>query len=173
MSTRYQAGRGLLRLCQAAPTTSETPRCRSVRSDTLERAVAERLLAAVAPEQIALALAAADAVADRRARATRAVELALERARYEAARAERAFHACEPEHRLVARSLESRWEAAGRARRGRAAARPPGRRRAAAAARRPRGARADLPRLWAAPHYLQPRPQAAAARADHRRHADL
>jgi excisionase family DNA binding protein len=36
---------------------------------------------------------------------------ALERARFEADRAERAFHACEPENRLVARSLESRWEA--------------------------------------------------------------
>jgi DNA invertase Pin-like site-specific DNA recombinase len=34
-----------------------------------------------------------------------------ERARYEAARAERAFHLCEPENRLVARSLEQRWEA--------------------------------------------------------------
>jgi excisionase family DNA binding protein len=44
-------------------------------------------------------------------RATRAGELALERARFEADRAERAFHACEPENRLVARSLESRWEA--------------------------------------------------------------
>ena len=34
----------------------------------------------------------------------------VERARYEALRAERAFHACEPENRLVARSLETRWE---------------------------------------------------------------
>ena len=29
-----------------------------------------------------------------------------------AARAERAFHQCEPENRLVARSLEQRWETA-------------------------------------------------------------
>jgi hypothetical protein len=34
----------------------------------------------------------------------------VERARHEAARAERAFHQCEPENRLVARSLEHRWE---------------------------------------------------------------
>jgi hypothetical protein len=63
------------------------------------------------PEEVALALAAADEVVDRRARRSRAAELAVERARYEAERAERAFHACEPENRLVARSLESRWEA--------------------------------------------------------------
>ena len=62
------------------------------------------------PREIKLALAAADEVADRRARSTRAVELRVERARYEAIRAERAFHACEPENRLVARSLETRWE---------------------------------------------------------------
>ena len=61
-------------------------------------------------EEIKLALAAAEEVADRRARSTRAVELRVERARYDAARAERAFHACEPENRLVARSLETRWE---------------------------------------------------------------
>jgi hypothetical protein len=59
---------------------------------------------------VALALAAADEVCERRSRRTRAAELAVERARYEAGRAERAFHACEPENRLVARSLESRWE---------------------------------------------------------------
>jgi hypothetical protein len=35
----------------------------------------------------------------------------VERARYAAERAERAHSACEPENRLVARSLESRWEA--------------------------------------------------------------
>lgn len=72
--------------------------------------VVERLLSAVAPEEIALALAAADAVTERRTRSTRARELRVERARYEAARAERAFHHCDPDNRLVARSLEHRWE---------------------------------------------------------------
>jgi hypothetical protein len=57
-----------------------------------------------------LALSAADELQDRRARANRALELRVERARYDAVRAERAFHACDPETRLVARSLEDRWE---------------------------------------------------------------
>jgi excisionase family DNA binding protein len=87
-----------------------TPACRSVKSIVVDELIARRVLEAVAPEEIALALAAADQVADRHARASRAVELRVERARYEAARAERAFHACEPENRLVARSLETRWE---------------------------------------------------------------
>ena len=44
-------------------------------------------------------------------RASRAAGLAVERARYDADRAERAFCQVEPENRLVARSLETRGEA--------------------------------------------------------------
>ena len=58
-----------------------------------------------------MALSAADEVAGRHQRVSRAAGLAVERARYEADRAERAFHQVEPENRLVARSLEARWEA--------------------------------------------------------------
>jgi hypothetical protein len=36
----------------------------------------------------------------------------VERARYEAERARRQFDACEPENRLVARTLEGNWEKA-------------------------------------------------------------
>jgi hypothetical protein len=88
----------------------QTPRCSSVRADTVDEAVAARLLAALSPEEVALALAAAEEVQQRRTRSNRAAELRVERARYEADRADRAFHACEPENRLVARSLEQRWE---------------------------------------------------------------
>ena len=87
-----------------------TPQCGSVRADTIDQAVTAALLAAVEPGQLALALAAAGEVTARRRRADRAAELAVERARYDADRAERAFLACEPENRLVARSLEARWE---------------------------------------------------------------
>jgi excisionase family DNA binding protein len=88
-----------------------TPLCGSVRADTIDAVAAEGLLAAVAPGQVALALAAAGEVTARRRRSVRAAELAAERARYDADRAERAFLACEPENRLVARTLEARWEA--------------------------------------------------------------
>jgi hypothetical protein len=73
--------------------------------------VADLLLATLTPAEVALTLATADEVAARNARALRAAELAVERARYDAGRAERAFGACEPENRLVARTLETRWEA--------------------------------------------------------------
>ena len=65
----------------------------------VDELVARRLLAALAPQEIALALAAAEEVNERRGRSNRALELRVERARYEAVRAERAFHQCDPDNR--------------------------------------------------------------------------
>ncbi|MGH2910061.1 MAG: recombinase family protein [Solirubrobacteraceae bacterium] len=110
MSTFYRDGKSGYDCGYTRSDHAATPGCRGVMGAVIDDAIAQRLLAAVAPDQIALALAAADSVADRHGRATRAVELRAERARYDAARAERAFHQCDPENRLVARSLEARWE---------------------------------------------------------------
>jgi DNA invertase Pin-like site-specific DNA recombinase len=110
MATHYRDDGFAYYECSSKADLMNTPACRSVTAETVDDAVAERLLAALNPQEVALALAAADEVADRRQRRSRAAELAVERARYEAGRAERAFHACEPENRLVARNLESRWE---------------------------------------------------------------
>jgi DNA invertase Pin-like site-specific DNA recombinase len=111
MTTRYHRNGQAAYECSASRADQmATPTCRSITALTVDETVAERLLEALNPEEVALALAAADEVSERRARRGRAAELAVERARYEAERAERAFHACEPENRLVARSLESRWE---------------------------------------------------------------
>jgi hypothetical protein len=90
---------------------TNTPACRTIKAEVIDTAVATRVLDRMTPAEIELALAASDEVEDRHRRSQRSLELALERARYEAARAERAFHLCEPENRLVARSLEQRWEA--------------------------------------------------------------
>ena len=103
-------GKAMYDCSHARSDHTNTPGCRSIIAAIVDAAVAQRMLAVVTPTEIAVALAAADEVVDRRARSTRALELRLERARYDAARAERAFHHCEPENRLVARSLEHRWE---------------------------------------------------------------
>jgi DNA invertase Pin-like site-specific DNA recombinase len=111
MQVRYQDRHPRYECSRSRADHVATPRCGSVRAETIDEAVTGALLAAVQPNQLALALAAADEVTARRQRSARAAELAVERARYQADRAERAFHACEPENRLVARSLEARWEA--------------------------------------------------------------
>ncbi|TQC38354.1 recombinase, partial [Rhodococcus sp. WS4] len=111
MCTNYRTDQRPSYECSSRADRLTTPNCRSVVAFTVDDVVAERFVAAVDPTEIALALAAADEVADRHRRVSRAHELAVERARYEADRAERAFGAVEPENRLVARSLEARWEA--------------------------------------------------------------
>ena len=111
MRTNYHTGQRPSYECSSRADRLTTPACRSVAAATVDDAVAGVLLDVLTPEQVALALAAADEVTGRHQRISRAAELAVERARYEADRAERAFCACEPENRLVARSLEARWEA--------------------------------------------------------------
>jgi excisionase family DNA binding protein len=97
--------------CMGHRDAARTSGCRSIAADVVDTAVADLLLARVTPEQIRLALAVADEVTARHDRAHRAAELACERARYEADRADRAFHQVDPDNRLVARTLEARWEA--------------------------------------------------------------
>ena len=110
MRTNYHTGQRPSYECSSRADRLTTPACRSVAAATVDDAVAGLLLDALTPEQVALALSAADEVAGRSQRVSRAAELAVERARYEAGRAERAFCQVEPENRLVARSLEARWE---------------------------------------------------------------
>jgi excisionase family DNA binding protein len=111
MRTSYHTDARPAYECSSRADRRTTPSCRSVAAATVDDAVAGVLLDALTPGQVALALAAADEVAGRHQRISRAAELAVERARYEADRAERAFSQVEPENRLVARSLEARWEA--------------------------------------------------------------
>jgi hypothetical protein len=101
MSTRYAVGHAYYECARARADHVATPDCRSVRAGTVDDAVAAALLAAVSPDQLALALAAAHEVTARRARSQRAAELSVERAEHAAERAERAHAACEPENRLV------------------------------------------------------------------------
>ena len=49
---------------------------------------------------------------DERAQKRKGLELALEKAKYEAGRARRQYDAADPENRLVAAELENRWNAA-------------------------------------------------------------
>ena len=111
MMTNYHTDQRPAYECSSRRDRLTTPSCRSVAAACVDAAVAGALLDALTPGQVALALSAADEVAGRHQRASRAAELAVERARYDADRAERAFCQVEPENRLVARSLEARWEA--------------------------------------------------------------
>jgi DNA invertase Pin-like site-specific DNA recombinase len=86
--------------------------CLSLGSLRADAAVVAELLAAVEPAGIAAACQASQQTQQQEQEKRRAVELALEKARYEAQRAQRQFDAAEPENRLVTAELEGRWNQA-------------------------------------------------------------
>lgn len=86
------------------------PLCQSFSGQRLDDLVAAEILQAVTPAALEASLAAVADIERERAELLQQWNLKRERVRYEAERAARQYHACEPENRLVARTLEQRWE---------------------------------------------------------------
>jgi DNA invertase Pin-like site-specific DNA recombinase len=86
--------------------------CHGLRTTPVDDLVARQVLVALEPAALELSLQAAQDLGQERDRLHRHWEQQRERARYESERAERQYQAVEPENRLVARSLERRWEEA-------------------------------------------------------------
>ena len=86
--------------------------CVRVGGTRIEEAVAAALIQALTPAGVKAALRAAEALEADHDAALAQWHLQVERARYEAERAERRYRQVEPEHRLVARGLERDWERA-------------------------------------------------------------
>ena len=84
--------------------------CGSLPARGLDELVTEQLLVALSPLTIELSLCAIEHTSQERRQQEAQLRQNLERATYEAERAERQYQAVEPENRLVARSLEARWE---------------------------------------------------------------
>ncbi len=76
----------------------------------VDRAVVETFLDAISPAGLEAAIAAQNLGEAQDQAALKQFRLQVERARYEAERAERRFLSVEPENRLVARTLETEWE---------------------------------------------------------------
>jgi excisionase family DNA binding protein len=84
--------------------------CLNVGGLQIDQAVAETFLEALQPGGIKAALRAAEELETGYDAATAQWRLALERARYEAEKAERRYRAVDADNRLVARGLEAQWE---------------------------------------------------------------
>ena len=97
-------------VCSRRATDYGEPHCQQVAAAGLDRFVGEQVLAALEPAALELALTATERVEQERAELLRHWEQRRERAAYEAERARRQYDAVEPENRLVARTLERRWE---------------------------------------------------------------
>jgi len=86
-----------------------TKDCMSFRCDLLDAAVSEEVLKALQPAELQLALGALRELEVRDQAILRQWQMRLERAEYEVALAERRYQEVDPSNRLVANTLERRW----------------------------------------------------------------
>lgn len=113
MYVRYRRGGGCpTYVCSMLRSDYGLPLCQSVSAIEVEPWVAREVLEALQPAALDASLEAAARVDEQRRQVIRDWERRVERARYEADRAGRQYQACEPENRLVGRTLERRWDEA-------------------------------------------------------------
>jgi DNA invertase Pin-like site-specific DNA recombinase len=90
-------------------------KCQSLSGAALESLVVERLLQVVSPASLELSLAATEDIQRERKQLDDHWQQRLARSRYEVEQTRRQYAAVDPDHRLVARELERRWDEALRA----------------------------------------------------------
>ena len=113
MVTRYHDNGHRLRYdCNRMAVDYGEPRCQSLSGRVLDDFVAQQVLRALQPAALEISLQAAQAIEAERQQQHRHWQQRLERAHYDVERAARQYQAVEPEHRLVARTLERQWEEA-------------------------------------------------------------
>jgi DNA invertase Pin-like site-specific DNA recombinase len=86
--------------------------CRGVRAKTIDALITQQVLTALEPAALELSIRAAEDIQGERERLAQHWKQRLERVRYEVRQAERCYRAVDPENRLVARTLEQKWEQA-------------------------------------------------------------
>lgn len=113
MITTYRNNGQALRYdCNQAAVSYGQARCQSLKGEVLDAFVAQQVLRALEPAALEISLHVIEDVEMERAREQQLWQQRLQRAHYEVERAARQYHAVEPEHRLVARTLEREWEQA-------------------------------------------------------------
>ncbi len=86
------------------------PRCYGLAAAELDALVATQVLRALEPAALELSMKACDDIEQERQRLDTHWQQNLKRARYDVELAERRYQAVDPENRLVAGTLETRWE---------------------------------------------------------------
>lgn len=98
--------------CQGDRRGRGSAACQSLGGARVETAVVGSVLEAIRPAGIQAAMAAKSKLDRREDEKRKALELSLEKARYEVDRTRRQYDMVDPANRLVAGELESRWNAA-------------------------------------------------------------
>ena len=85
-------------------------KCQGITSNCIDQLVAQQVLRALEPASLELSVQACEDIRQERERLTTLRQQDLQRAAYEATRAERHYRSVDPENRLVASTLEKEWE---------------------------------------------------------------
>jgi hypothetical protein len=112
MTVRYHLRYGRLcpdYLCQRRGIENAEPICQQIPGLHVDDAVSKLLIEMLNPVTLEVALMVQEELQERLGEADRLRKQQVERARYEAERAQRRFLRVHPDHRLVADSLEDEW----------------------------------------------------------------
>lgn len=114
LNVAYRGGNGKAPRywCMTGNREQGAPSCLSFAAWRVERAIVEVVLEACQPLGVEASLQVLEKCHEEQDQKRKALELALEKSRYEAGRARRQYDAADPENRLVAAELENRWNAA-------------------------------------------------------------
>jgi hypothetical protein len=115
LTVRYQGNGGIYPMYECNWERREGMATKSrfnVRTDLLDDAICGEIFKALKPAELELALAALDELEQRDQAVMWQWQMRIERAEYECALAERRYHEVDPSNRLVAASLERRWDEA-------------------------------------------------------------
>jgi DNA invertase Pin-like site-specific DNA recombinase len=97
-------------VCNQAASRYGDEVCCGLSGARLDQVVAELVLAGLAPAALEVSIKVSEEVEHERNKIEALWQKRLQRARYEAQRAAKQYHAAEPENRLVTRTLEAAWE---------------------------------------------------------------
>jgi len=113
MHVGYQGNNGSrsVYLCNARQIHYGESACQRVPGKAVDQWVVEKVMAALTPAQIELSLAIMEELERQQAELNRQWQRRLEAARYAADLTQRRYEEVDPANRLVARTLEQRWEA--------------------------------------------------------------
>jgi hypothetical protein len=111
MSVRYTCNGGIAPVyeCKGRWEYGTRATCTTVPATVIDQAITNRLMQVIQPVELDLSIQVMDRLLKGESDANKGWKLSLERAKYEVDRAERQYQQVEPENRLVARTLEARW----------------------------------------------------------------
>jgi len=115
LSPRYKGNGGIYPAYECTARHQDTihlKECISIQTNLLDQAMSRRVLEVLQPEQFQIALRAVNQLQERNEAIDRQWRMRIERLDYQAHLAQRRYEEVDPSHRLVAATLEQRWNQA-------------------------------------------------------------